>query len=81
MPNISLNLRVVLTLYRLIWWVCTPVILLYLYLRSRREPAYIKHLADTFSEMGLWYACSAHALIGGSFCDVEGHNPWEALQL
>jgi 3-deoxy-D-manno-octulosonic-acid transferase len=39
------------------------------------------YLADTFSEMGLWYACSAHALIGGSFCDVEGHNPWEALQL
>ena len=39
------------------------------------------YLADTFSEMGLWYACSAHALIGGSFCDVQGHNPWEALQL
>ena len=39
------------------------------------------YLADTFSEMGLWYACSDHALIGGSFCAVEGHNPWEALQL
>ena len=48
MPNISLNLRVVLTLYRLIWWICTPVILLYLYQRSRREPAYIKHLAERF---------------------------------
>ena len=39
------------------------------------------YLADTFSEMGLWYACSDHALIGGSFCAVEGHNPWEALHL
>ena len=45
------------------------------------DPQTQVYLADTFSDMGLWYACSAHALIGGSFCAVEGHNPWEALQL
>ena len=39
------------------------------------------YLADTFSEMGLWYANSSYALIGGTFGLVEGHNPWEALQL
>jgi 3-deoxy-D-manno-octulosonic-acid transferase len=39
------------------------------------------YLADTFSEMGLWYANSGSALIGGTFSAVEGHNPWEALQL
>ena len=52
--------------------------------RSRSEAPNAQtqvYLADTFSEMGLWYACSNHALIGGSFCTVEGHNPWEALQL
>jgi 3-deoxy-D-manno-octulosonic-acid transferase len=42
------KLRVILTLYRLIWWICTPVILLYLYQRGRREPAYIKHLPERF---------------------------------
>ena len=39
------------------------------------------YLADTFSEMGLWYTNSDYALIGGTFGLVEGHNPWEALQL
>ena len=39
------------------------------------------YLADTFSEMGLWYTNSKFALIGGTFSAVEGHNPWEALQL
>ena len=43
-----MNLRVMLTLYRLMWWLLTPVILLYLYRRSRREPAYIKHLTERF---------------------------------
>jgi 3-deoxy-D-manno-octulosonic-acid transferase len=38
-------------------------------------------VADSFAEMGLWYALSGFALIGGTFSDVEGHNPWEALQL
>ena len=43
-----MNLHVMLTLYRLIWGICTPAVLLYLYLRSRREPAYTKHLAERF---------------------------------
>jgi len=38
-------------------------------------------IADTFGEMGLWYRLSPVALIGGSFNDVEGHNPWEAAAL
>ena len=38
-------------------------------------------VADSFAEMGLWYALSDMALIGGTFSDVDGHNPWEALQL
>ena len=39
------------------------------------------YLADSFAEMGLWYELSDFALIGGTFSDIEGHNPWEALQL
>ena len=39
------------------------------------------YLADTFAEMGLWYTIAEQALIGGTFSAVEGHNPWEALQL
>jgi len=39
------------------------------------------YLADTFAEMGLWYASAQQALIGGTFSAIEGHNPWEALQL
>jgi len=39
------------------------------------------YLADTFAEMGLWYSIAEQALIGGTFSAVEGHNPWEALQL
>ena len=39
------------------------------------------YLADTFAEMGLWYTSAEQALIGGTFSAVEGHNPWEALQL
>ncbi len=39
------------------------------------------YIADSFAEMGLWYSLSDYALIGGTFSAVEGHNPWEALQL
>ena len=39
------------------------------------------YLADTFAEMGLWYSIAEQALIGGTFSAVEGHNPWETLQL
>jgi 3-deoxy-D-manno-octulosonic-acid transferase len=38
-------------------------------------------VADTFGEMGLWYRLAQVALIGGTFGDVEGHSPWEAVHL
>ena len=38
-------------------------------------------LADTLGEMGLWYAVSPAAVIGGSFIDaIGGHNPVEATR-
>ena len=39
------------------------------------------YLADSFADMGLWYKLAKFALIGGTFSKIEGHNPWEALQL
>jgi 3-deoxy-D-manno-octulosonic-acid transferase len=38
-------------------------------------------LADTFGEMGLWYRMCPVSLIGGSFGETGGHNPWEAAGL
>ncbi|MEO1640848.1 MAG: glycosyltransferase N-terminal domain-containing protein [Pseudomonadota bacterium] len=38
-------------------------------------------LCDTFGDLGLVYRLSQAVLIGGTFSDVEGHNPWEAAQL
>ena len=38
-------------------------------------------VADSIGELGLWYKASEVALIGGTFSDVEGKNPWEALHL
>lgn len=38
-------------------------------------------LCDTFGELGLIYRLSLAALIGGTFNDTEGHNPWEAACL
>lgn len=38
-------------------------------------------VADSIGETGLWYKASEVALIGGTFSDVEGKNPWEALIL
>ncbi|PJI92727.1 3-deoxy-D-manno-octulosonic-acid transferase [Yoonia maricola] len=38
-------------------------------------------LFDTFGEMGLVYRLAHAALIGGTFSDIEGHNPWEAAAL
>ncbi|MGB0968476.1 MAG: 3-deoxy-D-manno-octulosonic acid transferase [Halocynthiibacter sp.] len=38
-------------------------------------------VSDTFGELGLWYRLARRALIGGSFGDIGGHNPWEAAQL
>jgi len=38
-------------------------------------------LADTLGEMGVWYAISPAAVIGGSFIDdIGGHNPVEATR-
>lgn len=39
------------------------------------------YLADTFGELGLFYRLAPIAFIGGSLSNVEGHNPWEAIQL
>ncbi|MEL7179670.1 MAG: glycosyltransferase N-terminal domain-containing protein [Pseudomonadota bacterium] len=38
-------------------------------------------LFDTFGELGLVYRLSRAALIGGTFGEIEGHNPWEAAAL
>ena len=38
-------------------------------------------VVDSIGELGLWYKASEVALIGGTFCNVEGKNPWEALHL
>ena len=39
------------------------------------------YVADTFGEMGLWYRLAKRAVIGGTFGQTEGHNPWEAAAL
>ncbi len=40
------------------------------------------YIADTIGELGLWYRIAGAALIGGTFSgSVQGHNPWEAVQL
>jgi len=38
-------------------------------------------LFDTFGELGLVYRLSSLVLVGGTFSDIEGHNPWEAAIL
>jgi 3-deoxy-D-manno-octulosonic-acid transferase len=38
-------------------------------------------IADSFGQMGLWYRMADFVLIGGTFCEIEGHNPWEAIAL
>ena len=45
------------------------------------RPTDAVYIADTFGELGLWYRVCPVALIGGSFGQVHGHNPWEAAQL
>jgi 3-deoxy-D-manno-octulosonic-acid transferase len=37
------------------------------------------YIADTMGELGLWYALSPVALIGGSLVAIGGHNPYEAI--
>lgn len=52
-------------------------------LRSKSMPAPrdLVFVADSFGEMGTWFRIAKAALIGGTFGDVGGHNPWEAAQL
>ncbi len=38
-------------------------------------------LCDTFGELGMIYRVVQAVLIGGTFSDIEGHNPWEAATL
>ncbi|MFT5064797.1 MAG: 3-deoxy-D-manno-octulosonic-acid transferase [Yoonia sp.] len=38
-------------------------------------------VADTLGELGLIYRLADTVLIGGSFSDIQGHNPWEAAAL
>ncbi len=45
---------------------------------EKRHQVYV---ADTLGELGLWYRLAQVALIGGSFGNTEGHNPWEAIVL
>lgn len=52
--------------------------------RSRRElpgPDDDVWICDTFGELGLVYRLSILVLIGGTFNEIEGHNPWEAALL
>ena len=51
---------------------------------SRGETPDVKtdiFIVDSIGELGLWYKASEVALIGGTFSNVEGKNPWEALHL
>ena len=38
-------------------------------------------LCDSFGKLGLIYRLARAVLIGGTFSDIEGHNPWEAITL
>ena len=51
---------------------------------SRGESPDVKtdiFIVDSIGELGLWYKASEVALIGGTFSNMEGKNPWEALHL
>ena len=39
------------------------------------------YVADTIGEMGLWYRLAKVVMMGGSYCAVEGHNPYEPIVL
>ena len=39
------------------------------------------YVADTMGELGLWYRLAPISVIAGSFSDVGGHNPYEAIEL
>ncbi len=48
---------------------------------QRPDPARDVFIADSFGELGTWYRAASFALIGGTFDNTEGHNPWEAVAL
>lgn len=48
---------------------------------ARQGPTGDIWIVDTFGEMGLWYRLCQTTLIGGTFGQTEGHNPWEAAAL
>ena len=47
-PFPSTKLRLGLIAYGLLWWLLLPVILIYLWLRGRRDPDYIRYLPERF---------------------------------
>lgn len=47
-PFPSLRLRLALILYRLLWWVGFPAVLLYLRGRGRKDADYVRHLGERF---------------------------------
>lgn len=52
--------------------------------RSKGEGPHPDHpiwVCDTLGDLGLIYRLAQAALIGGTFSDIEGHNPWEAAAL
>ncbi len=46
MARADFRYRLILTLYRLLWYPALPVILAYFWLRGRRDPAYRRHLRE-----------------------------------
>ncbi|MGO4914527.1 3-deoxy-D-manno-octulosonic acid transferase [Pseudogemmobacter sp. W21_MBD1_M6] len=60
----SIRLRFVLFAYALLWWVCLPLVLLYLRRRARRDPVYGAHLGERFGRYvdGLKDAVWVHAV-------------------
>ncbi|WP_165606586.1 3-deoxy-D-manno-octulosonic acid transferase [Yoonia litorea] len=39
------------------------------------------HVENGFGKLGLWYRLADAVMMGGTFSDVEGHNPWEPARL
>lgn len=50
-------------------------------LLSTKDPVDRSHvlIADSLGQAGLWFGLCQIALIGGSFDQIQGHNPWEAI--
>ena len=39
------------------------------------------YIADTLGELGLWYRLASVVMLGGSWVNIGGHNPYEAIAL